>query len=48
MKIFQRDYTKRDKYYFIDQHYQRGKITSQVSVLMTVYLVAVSYELWMV
>ena len=35
---------------FFDQHYQPGKINSQVSVLMIEYLVAVSYELklWMV
>ena len=31
---------------FFDQHYQPFKITSQVSVLMTEYLVAVSFELW--
>ena len=29
------------------QHYQPGKITIQVSVLMTEYLVAISYELCM-
>ena len=34
--------------YFSNQHYQRGKITSQVSVLMMEYLVGVSFELWMV
>ena len=34
--------------YFLDQHYQPGKITSQVFLLMFEYLVAVSYELWMV
>ena len=33
---------------FFNQHYQPGKITSQVSVLMIEYLVAVSFELWMV
>ena len=33
---------------FFDQHYQPFKITSQVSVLMTEYLVVVSFELWMV
>ena len=29
------------------QHYQPGKIALQVSVLMIEYLVATSYELWM-
>ena len=29
------------------QHYQPGKITLQVSVLMNECLVAMSYELWM-
>ena len=29
------------------QHYQPGKINLQVSVLMIEYLVATSYELWM-
>ena len=29
-----------------DQHYQSGKITSKVSVLMIQYLVVVFYELW--
>ena len=33
---------------FFDQHYQPGTITSQVSVLMIEYLVAVSFELSMV
>ena len=33
---------------FFNQHYQPGKITSQVLVLMIEYLVAVSFELWMV
>ena len=28
------------------QHYQAGKITSQVSVLMIEYFFATSYELW--
>ena len=30
------------------QHYQLGKITLQVLVLIIEYLVATSYELWMV
>ena len=30
------------------QHYQTGKITLPVSVLMMEYLVAASYELWMI
>ena len=30
------------------QHHQPGKITLLVSVLMIEYLVAMSYELWMV
>ena len=34
--------------YFFDQHYQPGKMTSQVSTLMIEYLAAVSFELWMV
>ena len=33
---------------FFYQHYQPGKATSQVSVLMIEYLVVVSFELWMV
>ena len=33
---------------FFVKHYQPVKITSQVSVLMVEYLVAVFYELWMV
>ena len=32
---------------FFDQHYQQSKINSQVSVLMIEYLVAVTFELWM-
>ena len=32
---------------FFDQHYQPGKTTSQVSVLMIECLSAASYELWM-
>ena len=30
------------------QHYQPGKITLHFSVLMIEYLVATSYELWMI
>ena len=30
------------------QQYQPGKITLQVSVMMIEYLVATSYELWMI
>ena len=30
-----------------DQHYQQGKTTLHFSVLMIEYLVATSYELWM-
>ena len=33
--------------YFFDQHYQPGKIASQVSVLMIKYSFAVCFELWM-
>ena len=33
---------------FFDQHYQQGKMTSQVSVLIIEYLASVSFELWMV
>ena len=33
---------------YFDKRYQTGKIISQVSVLMIEYLVAVSYELYMV
>ena len=31
--------------FLFDQHYQPGKLTSQVSVLMIEYLVSVSFEL---
>ena len=33
--------------HFSYQHYQPGKITLRVSVLMIEYIVAASYELWM-
>ena len=33
--------------WFFDQNYQPGKTNSYVSVLMIEYLVAVSFELWM-
>ena len=36
------------KYMLFEQHYQPGKTTSQVSVLMVEYLVVVYFELWMV
>ena len=36
-----------EKIYIFDQHYQAGKTTSQVSVLMVEYIVALSFKLYM-